>query len=156
CQSTSSAGLAFSASSVAWLDPVQASWSVSLGPSCPGDTIVALVENTNQTNENPQSYVVGQVAYWAVTLNLPTTFSGSKTVVPLRSLPWILEMISPSQVDPVKILAGAYIEEDLPGPLTNGQTTVTVTDNTVDSRRQFVRAVQTPGEVVTVAGNVDL
>ena len=157
CTANSTASLSFGAPSVNWLDSVPATWSVSLSPACPLDATLSLVEDTAQTNEAPQAIALGGPAQWAEPLNMPTTANGSRAVTPLRSLGWSLVLTDSSQLNPIDTLATANIGVNLPtGPLPGGQTTLTVTADTVDQRRAFAQAVQTPGAIIRIDGDVNL
>jgi hypothetical protein len=144
CIAESSATVWFDQTSVMWLDNATIHWSVSTGPDCWPNALAwwGVSEDTPQTNDNPQGFTLGT-----------SRLAGTQVVTPLRSLPWGVWMFS---TEGAVELARANIEVDQPsGPPTGGPI-VTVTDNSDAQRRNFVRAVKTPGTTVRVAGNVNL
>ncbi|WP_204059726.1 PASTA domain-containing protein [Microbispora corallina] len=145
CLNESSASLSFDKTTVSWLDSATIHWTVNAGPDCWWNALAtfSVGEDTPQNNDNAQGVMLGV-----------GTLSGSKSVTPLRNLPWRVWATSAVGKFP---LATANITVTYPEPPPEGgPAAVRITDNSIEQRRQFVRAVETPGTKVTVAGDVSL
>jgi Tectonin domain/Proprotein convertase P-domain/Putative Ig domain len=153
CVAQSSASLWFDATSLDWLDSTTLHYSVVVDSSCT-NTGTSIVEDTPQLNDNPQTIALGSGGGWIA--------SSSLSVTPLRSATWrvwvtsVLGRAELRRADPRDHRTASVTMNYPQPPLRDSPPTFIVTDNSVEQRREFVQAVETPGTTVIVAGNVNL